>query len=192
MLRPIEPISSTAPLVASWMAATCWEISSVAREVWLASALTSAATTAKPLPASPARAASIVAFSASRLVCAAILEISPTTEPIRSAASSSERMVWLVRSVSATAERAISMPRAACWPISWIEFDSSSVAATVRSTLWLVSAEAVDADAIRRSVSSVTRCTVDEVAVSEPVASFSASITPPIAPSNSPIAWSIT
>ena len=49
-----------------------------------------------------------------------------------------------------------------------------------------------DADAIRRSVSSVTCCTVDEVAVSEPVASFSASITPPIAPSNSPIAWSIT
>ena len=56
-----------------------------------------------------------------------------------------------------------------CSPISWIEFESSSVAATVRSTLWVVSAEADDADAIRRSVSSVTRCTVDEVAVSEPV-----------------------
>ena len=188
MLRAIEPISSTAPLVASWIAATCCEISSVAREVWLASAFTSAATTAKPLPASPARAASMVAFSASRLVCAAILEISPTTEPIRSAASSSERMFRLVRSVSATAERAISMPRAACSPISWIEFDSSSVAATVRSTLWRVSAEAVEAAPIRRSVSSVTCCTVDEVAVSEPVASLSASITPPMAPSNSPMA----
>jgi hypothetical protein len=35
----------------------------VARWVWSASALTSAATTAKPLPASPARADSMVAFS---------------------------------------------------------------------------------------------------------------------------------
>ena len=94
---PTEAVSSTAPLVASWMAATCSAISSVAREVWLASAFTSEATTAKPRPASPARAASIVALSASRLVCEAISEISPTTEPIRSAASCSERMVTLDR-----------------------------------------------------------------------------------------------
>jgi hypothetical protein len=46
------------------------------------SAFTSLATTAKPRPASPARAASIVALSASRFVCLAILEISPTTVPI--------------------------------------------------------------------------------------------------------------
>jgi hypothetical protein len=43
--------------------------------------LTSLATTAKPLPASPALAASLVALSASRLVCPAIpvviLRISP-------------------------------------------------------------------------------------------------------------------
>jgi hypothetical protein len=44
-------------------------ISSVAAAVCLASALISMATTANPLPAEPARAASIVAFSASRLVC---------------------------------------------------------------------------------------------------------------------------
>jgi hypothetical protein len=37
---------------------------------------TSSATTAKPRPASPARAASIAAFSASRLVCLAIEPIS--------------------------------------------------------------------------------------------------------------------
>jgi len=48
---------------------------SVARAVWVASALTSLATTAKPLPASPARAASIVAFSANRLVWLAIWAI---------------------------------------------------------------------------------------------------------------------
>jgi hypothetical protein len=47
----------------------CDEISSVAFAVWLASDFTSEATTAKPRPASPARAASIVALSASRFVC---------------------------------------------------------------------------------------------------------------------------
>ena len=47
-------------------------ISSVALPVWLASDLTSPATTAKPLPASPARAASMVAFNASMLVLRAI------------------------------------------------------------------------------------------------------------------------
>jgi len=40
----------------------------VALLVWVASVFTSEATTAKPFPASPARAASIVALSASRLV----------------------------------------------------------------------------------------------------------------------------
>jgi hypothetical protein len=37
---------------------------------------------AKPRPASPARAASIVALSASRLVWLAMFEISPTMSPI--------------------------------------------------------------------------------------------------------------
>jgi hypothetical protein len=40
--------------------------------VWPAKFLTSWATTAKPRPASPARAASIVALSARRLICSAI------------------------------------------------------------------------------------------------------------------------
>src|SRR6267142_1235892 len=47
-----------------------------------ASLRTSEATTAKPLPASPARAASIAAFSARRLVCSAISLISSSTSPI--------------------------------------------------------------------------------------------------------------
>ena len=47
-------------------------MSSVAFAVSCASSFTSLATTAKPLPASPARAASMVAFSASRFVCSAI------------------------------------------------------------------------------------------------------------------------
>src|ERR1700733_9859912 len=64
------------------MSAICPEISSVALAVWLASDLTSEATTAKPRPASPARAASMVAFNASRLVWAAMELIKPPTSPI--------------------------------------------------------------------------------------------------------------
>ena len=70
----------------------CSAISDVACAVWVASAFTSAATTAKPRPASPARAASIVAFSASRLVWLAMSAISRTTVLIRSPALASERI----------------------------------------------------------------------------------------------------
>ena len=51
-------------------------ILSVACLAWLARFLTSAATTAKPRPASPARADSIVALSASRLIWPVISPIS--------------------------------------------------------------------------------------------------------------------
>ncbi|CSI61958.1 Uncharacterised protein [Vibrio cholerae] len=47
-----------------------------------ANARTSSATTAKPLPCSPARAASIAALSASRLVCSAIAPMTCNTELI--------------------------------------------------------------------------------------------------------------
>ncbi len=73
--------------VVDWMPETCSAISAVARVVWTAKALTSEATTAKPLPASPARADSMVAFSAKRLVWAAMPEIISTIELMRSAAS---------------------------------------------------------------------------------------------------------
>ena len=57
-------------------------ISLVAFAVERANSFTSLATTAKPLPSSPARAASIVALSASKLVCSAMPEITPSTAPI--------------------------------------------------------------------------------------------------------------
>src|SRR5437879_6789368 len=69
MVWLISLMETTASCVADCMPAICVPISSVALAVWAASALTSEATTAKPRPASPARAASMVAFSASRLVC---------------------------------------------------------------------------------------------------------------------------
>ena len=60
-------MASMISLVTAWMAAIWLPISSVALAVWLASDLTSEAITAKSLPASPARAASMVALSARRL-----------------------------------------------------------------------------------------------------------------------------
>ena len=86
IVLPISLIAPTNSCVAVCMLAICEPISSVALAVCEASAFTSWATTAKPRPASPARAASIVALSARRLVCSAIAVISFTTSPMRFAA----------------------------------------------------------------------------------------------------------
>ena len=75
--------------------------------------LTSAATTAKPLPLSPARSASMVALSASRLVCPAMARISPTTSPIWVAALPSSDMARTVRCASVMRGRP---PRSNGWP----------------------------------------------------------------------------
>ncbi len=76
----IEPLASTVCLVACWMAVILLVMSSVARAVWAARLFTSWATTAKPRPASPARAASMVAFKASKLVWPAMSRIRPRIE----------------------------------------------------------------------------------------------------------------
>ena len=73
MMPPISFIAATASAAALRTVSIWPPISAVALAVCAASVFTSPATTAKPLPASPARAASIVAFSASRLVCPAML-----------------------------------------------------------------------------------------------------------------------
>jgi hypothetical protein len=65
----LRRIASTATRVEFCTASIWLAICSVALAVCTANDLTSDATTAKPRPASPARAASIVALSASKFVC---------------------------------------------------------------------------------------------------------------------------
>ena len=81
MTREISVIASTALLVSAWIASTRREMSPVAFAVSWARSFTSPATTAKPLPASPARAASMVALSARRLVCWATVSYTHLTLP---------------------------------------------------------------------------------------------------------------
>src|SRR5947209_9552616 len=142
MVPEISLIATTDSRVAACMPAICREISSVAFAVCDASALTSCATTAKPRPASPARAASIVALSANRLVCSAMVVISLVTSPIRLAASDSSAMRASVRVAWSTASVAMRLESSTCRPISLMEVVISSVAEATDCTLDEVSSDA--------------------------------------------------
>ncbi len=107
MVLVIDSMAETASCVAAWMPAICAPISSVRLAVWLARFLTSEATTAKPLPASPALAASMVAFKAKGWFCSAMSVINATTSPILLAARARPCTLMLVRSASLTAAEAI-------------------------------------------------------------------------------------
>ena len=161
---PIRPIAATAAVVEVCTPAICPLISSVARAVCAASAFTSEATTAKPLPAAPARADSMVALSASRLVCSAIWRMSPTTSPMRPAASASSPISVFMASDSAAAVAT----RASAWsswvPISPIEAESSSAALATVWTLAEVSCEP-------RSVSATATSASAELAAISPARS---------------------
>ena len=83
----------------------------VERAVSVASVFTSEATTAKPLPASPALAASMVALSASRLVWLAMASMTPTISPMSSAAVASALMMSRELAARSTASRLAVEPR---------------------------------------------------------------------------------
>ncbi len=110
-------------------------MSSVALAVCTASDLTSEATTAKPLPDSPARAASMVALSASRLVCSAMSRISFTTSPIFWAPAESPAISPSVVRASSVASPTMLLVRVSWRLISAIECDNSSAATAAVDTL---------------------------------------------------------
>src|SRR6478735_350124 len=161
MVSPISLMAATDSWVAAWMPVICWLISPVALAVCSASALTSEATTAKPRPDSPARAASMVALSASKLVCSAMVLISSTTSPMRLAAFDN----WLTRSLVvrawSTASLAIRADSCTCLEISLTDEDSSSVAEATDCTL-------VEASSDAAATVVVTSCARSAVLVSTP------------------------
>ncbi|MEZ5261916.1 MAG: hypothetical protein R2755_09075 [Acidimicrobiales bacterium] len=123
----ISSMADTAAPVSSRTAASWAVIDEVAVAVSNASSLTSLATMAKPLPASPARAASMVALRASRLVCSAM-------EPMASAMAAISAVVVDNRPTAASVRRATSTAWAATmaavdafWAISRMDTPSSAL-----------------------------------------------------------------
>ena len=125
-------IASTARLVSSWIALIFWSMSSVALAVPAARSFTSRATIANPLPASPARAASMVAFNASRLVWAAIEVITLTTSPISLELVPRRAIVWCASSTKVTASLAIFR---ACWALTVMSRMASLICAADADTV---------------------------------------------------------
>ncbi len=118
-------------------------MSSVAAAVCLASSLTSVATTANPLPASPARAASIVAFRAKRLVCSAMSWMTSMTLPI-SLAAAPNSAIWALPSPARPA--AVPATLAACSALRatsvMLEVSCSTAEDTTRTLADICSVEA--------------------------------------------------
>ncbi len=166
------------------MRAICVPISSVARAVWPASSLTSVATTAKPRPASPARAASMVALSARRLVWPAMSEISLTTSPMRAVAPLSSCTRASVAPASRTAAPASSAEPCTCRPISCTDEPSSSEAAATVSTLEAACSAAAATETDWRAVSLAVPLIACAVVCSSDAARPTDSTMPPTMRSN--------
>ena len=116
-------------------------ISSVLLPVSVASFLTSSATTANPFPASPARAASIVALRASKFVCSAISRMAETTSPILETCSFRCETVSLVSWALFVASFDFSRVLLICVVISKLLAAISSIAEATELTFALACSE---------------------------------------------------
>jgi hypothetical protein len=137
------------------------------------------------LPASPARAASIVAFSASRLVCPAMVLIRPTTSPIFCAPSASVLTMLSVRLASCTARSAISDDCATWRAISEIDADNCSAADATVCTLTLAASTAAVTLVACAVVSPVVAAIAPAVASSSVAAEATTPTRPAVRSSNS-------
>ena len=123
MVPAISAVSrSSSPMVSA--------ICSVEFEVVVASSLTSSATTVKPRPSSPARAASMVAFSASSRVCPAM----PWT---RAAVAATRRRLCSSEAMTSSARRAWSTTAEVAVPVAEISLSMVSAACRTSAT-WSV------------------------------------------------------
>ncbi|MCY1186543.1 hypothetical protein D9M73_274250 [compost metagenome] len=105
-----------------------WLISMIDAAVRWARLRTSSATTANPRPASPARAASMAALSASRLVCSAIPRITSRTLPMRPLSVSSWRMTVAVLAISPRIWVMVWMVPCMTFSPCWADWSASSAA----------------------------------------------------------------
>jgi hypothetical protein len=105
MTPTIWLIEPTAAEMSAWIDCTRWLISSLSRYASCASSLTSVATTAKPLPTTPARTASMVASRASRFVCSATPEMTLTMSLISAELVPGAELAVSVEAARSTAPR---------------------------------------------------------------------------------------
>ncbi len=112
------------------------------------------ATTAKPLPISPARAASMVALSASRFVCSAIEVMSLTTSPISRLEADRRCRVWPAPSAALTAEAAVAEASAVEVAISPMAAVICSPAAATVPMFALISSAAAETTCVWAADSS--------------------------------------
>ncbi|BAA29530.1 168aa long hypothetical protein [Pyrococcus horikoshii OT3] len=131
-------VTSTLSLILSPICLINSLMSSAAFLLSSANFLISSATTANPFPASPALAASIAAFNASKLVCSAMLLITfvmfsmflpMSATPLT--VSSIICIILLISSIWVAAILPFSPPSLASWAISLMEASNSSMVETV-------------------------------------------------------------
>jgi len=149
----ISPMVAPARLTCCTPLATRADESSIkpliSRAAWAlrwASDRTSPATTAKPLPCGPARAASTAAFKASTLVWNARLSTSPTISAMRCAPLAMSRMLATTCATAVPPWRASSVAPAAC-RLAWSA--CSAVARTVPASSAMLAAASCSAPAWR-------------------------------------------
>ena len=151
-----------------------WVISFAASDERWASLPTSSATTAKPLPCAPARAASTAAFSASKLVCSAISVITPMISEICSDDCEIACIPFTVEamvswpSVAASSE---ALPCSCAWPTADCMFSTAATMLPIELVTWSTMSPCACADA-------TTLAPVSPISVTRPMVIFASLFVP--------------